>query len=326
MCLFGINISHDANPITSFSVYPAIEQSKNVQTSLNPTVSVFVSWKLPKWDVARDGCGDVSGVKACPEGHGKPDMLHNRCFRPECPVCYKAWSNREGNHVIERLEAGEVLYHRVGKKLYRVRHIAFSPPQDMALKSMASVDGFKGLRSEAVKVMKKAGVLGGCIIFHSHRKHFVEGVPVWYYSPHFHVLGYGYLVSADKFYEDTGWVYKNKGVRNTVGGTVSYLLTHAGLGYVGDKRVFHCVTWFGIMGYSRMVIKSDTRRVVYEKCPVCDAELHQYDVGYCEKSDYSDRDKWQDMGYYVHVVRVRTFMLRDYKRKGVQERLGADFG
>ncbi|MCG2701584.1 hypothetical protein L6273_00400 [Candidatus Parcubacteria bacterium] len=309
MFLFGIKTSLDV-------VYPAIEQSKNA----------LVFWKLPKWDTSRVGCGDVIGVKACPNGDNKPKLLHQRCFRPECPVCYQAWGNREANRVVERLEAGEKLYHSEGKKLYRVRHIVFSPEQNTALELMGSVDGFKKLRCECNSVIKKAGLLGGCIIFHSHRKDIVDGVAVWFYSPHFHVLGYGYLINSDKFYVVSGgWIYKNKGVRNTVKGTISYLLTHSGLGYVEGIRVFHSVTWFGIFGYSRMVIKSVVRKVVYEQCEVCNADLHSYDVSYCnDKKDYSDRDNWQDLGYYVRVIRVRSFMLRNYKRhsNNIQLKIG----
>ena len=340
-------MSNFMHPLSSFVVYPAIEQSKTTQNTLNPTVSVSVSWKLPKWGAARDGCGDVSGVKACPNGDDKPVLLHNRCFRPECPICYDSWANRDAGHILDRIESGECLYHKVGKKLCRIRHYSFSPPQDWAVRLMNTVDGYKELRSEAVNIIKGEfslpswwwidvpytdiikphGLSGGCIIFHSHRKKFVLGVPVWYYSPHFHVVGYGYVMCADSFYRLTGWVYKNKGVRNTVYGTIFYLLTHAGLGYVDDRRVFHCNTWFGVMGYSRMVIKSDVRKVVYEKCKVCAADLHLYDVGWCKKSDFSDRENWQDVGYYVRVVRVRTFMLRNYrKHKVVCLRVDGEYG
>jgi len=313
----------DANPLSPFIVYPALEQSKNTQSLLNP----IVFWKLPKWGTANVGCGEVSGIKACPEGDNKPKLLYKRCFRPECPVCYGSWANREASHGVERLEKGERVYYRVGKKTYRVRHIVFSPPQDEALKAMISMDGFKDLRSECVRVVKKAGIHGGCVIFHSHREKLIQGVSVWFYSPHFHILGYGYLMNAKDFFDLTGWVYKNKGVRKTVSGTVFYLLTHAGLGYVDDKRVFHSVTWFGSFGYSRLVIKSETRRVVYEECEVCGSNLHRYDVDYCKKSDYSDRKNWQDVGFYTHVERVRSFMLRDYKKhKVVFLKLSSDFG
>ena len=282
----------------SLTVYPALEQSTDS----------LVVWKLPKWDAAGGLCGSVDGVKAC--NHHKEDyvFLYHRCFKPECPVCYKAWVNREAERVVERLKSAEKLYNG---RLGVIKHFVVSPPQEWAVKLMNDKDGFKVLKAKCIKLLKKSGLFGGCVIFHSHRK---DGL-VWFYSPHFHIVGYGCLINSDIFYEKSGgWIYKNKGVRKSVFGTVSYLLTHCGLGYNSDGvRVFHCVVWFGCLSYNKIVIESETKVLVPELCSKCKEPLHRFVSCYYGGSDvdtYKDFDSWEDMGIYVHIKRVRRYRLR----------------
>lgn len=326
-------------------LYPALEQSKmssisDVRVSLNPTVSVFmpgVVWRLPKWKGKCDVCGNVHGVVACDNHKEDRRFIVDRCFRPDCSFGYKAWAGREANRVVERLSNAKRLYKRVGYNLYRERHIVFSPPQDWAVKLMVTEEGYKELRDVALDVMCWAGVSGGVVVFHSHRQNKVfEGVysrpdllpGEWYVSPHFHIVGFGYLLDADYFNYMTGWVYKNKGFRKTLFGTIHYLHTHAGLGYVGDDRVFHCATWFGIVSYNRLSVDKVVKKTVFEKCLVCGRDKMLYDVCYChDQKGFSDVDRWVEMGYYTKVVLIRHFKLRLPKNKSVlQERLGADYG
>ena len=47
--------------------------------------------------------------------------------------------------------------------------------------------GYEDLRNKVVKILKSRGVIGGCLIFHGFR---YNNVRLWYWSPHFHVLGF----------------------------------------------------------------------------------------------------------------------------------------
>jgi hypothetical protein len=60
-----------------------------------------------------------------------------------------------------------------------------------------------------------------------------------YISPHFYVLGYGWLIPSPEVIKETGWVYKNKDAHpsnsknqsdwRSIFGTSFYALKHAGL-------------------------------------------------------------------------------------------------
>ena len=62
--------------------------------------------------------------------------------------------------------------------------------------------------------------------------------------PHFHVIGFGWLLDNNKNTNKDGWVIKNKGVRDSLHSTIYYQLSHAG---VADH--IHSITWFGDLGY-----------------------------------------------------------------------------
>lgn len=89
------------------------------------------------------------------------------------------------------------------------------------------------------------------------------------WSPHFHVLGYGWVKNTAQIYARTGWVIKNLGVRKTVGGTALYQLSHAGV-----KKSTHTITWFGQLSYNRLKIPKMPKP---EKpaCPLCGNELRR---------------------------------------------------
>jgi len=47
-------------------------------------------------------------------------------------------------------------------------------------------------------------------------------------SPHFHILGYGWVHHVKENYESNGWIVKNLGIRNSVRATAHYQLSHCG--------------------------------------------------------------------------------------------------
>ena len=178
---------------------------------------------------------------------------------------------------------------------------------------------FKSLRQKAVKILKKRGVIGGCLIFHAFRYDIVRQ---WYWSPHFHVLGYilgGYgqcrtckrkgncLKGCGGFddrnywegYMKDGWVVKVMGERKTAFGTAWYQLNHSS--YDQTKKRFHIATWFGVCSYRKLKVTPEKRK---ELCPICQHELqdikyvgkacvikHKDDPEYCRDSFENFLDK-----------------------------------
>ena len=119
------------------------------------------------------------------------------------------------------------------------------------------------LRKEAYKILKEIGSVGGSLIFHPFRYH--RDSKRWYYSPHFHIIGFGWLVGTAETYQKSGWIVKNKGVRESVFATLFYQLSHAGV-----KHGYHTVTWFGDLSYSKLKVEEESN---LNECPLCKAKL-----------------------------------------------------
>jgi hypothetical protein len=173
------------------------------------------------------------------------------------------------------------------------------------------------LRERCIKLVKKNGLKGGILIFHPFRKKHMDGsecdeyqcpyLHKWVEGPHFHVLGYGKLIESDRFYSDSGWVYKNMGYRRSISWTVKYLLTHCGLGYYDEDRRFHTVTWFGLISYNKVVIERE--KIEYKKvpCPECEKPLHEY-LGYSGEGEIK-LEQLTDNGVFEERVRIKVWCL-----------------
>lgn len=162
-----------------------------------------------------------------------------------------------------------------------VKHIVASPPQTA---TWAEKKAFLSNRSYAYKVLKLAGSTGGLVIPHPYRlkceKCGHHPIPdhkrtcpkcgherfIWYFSPHFHCLGFGWIKNTKQNYGVNGWIVKNLGIRNSIYATVQYLLSHAGIA----KRVL-TITWFGELGTrTKGIGKTATIPRIRHYCNECD--------------------------------------------------------
>ena len=106
------------------------------------------------------------------------------CDKPSCPICFKrGWAVREASKIESRIN-------EASKRFGLAEHIIQSVPQcDYGLK-------FAQLKAKAVKALRSRGVLGGVHIFHAFRYRNASnalrtGLPLgWYWSPHFHIIGF----------------------------------------------------------------------------------------------------------------------------------------
>jgi len=227
--------------------------------------------------------------------HGKGHFraVFNSCNRPSCPVCYeRGWAVREATSVDFRLEQS-------AKRWGLVEHIIVGIPQKLWFSNDVNID--VKLRKLVYKVLKRLGVVGGVVIFHGFRyNNYWEarrsgGEIGWYWSPHFHVLGFilggyarcrncnkppskcwscgGFDGRTRREYEKDGYIVKVLGERITVGGTAWYQLNHATL--KKDSSRFHVYTWFGCCSYRKLKVTAEYKKNV---CPICHSELkrHQY--------------------------------------------------
>jgi len=211
----------------------------------------------------------------------------NSCNRAECPICSGKWATKEAKRASARIRGYRA-------KFNTPIHVVISPDQEI-LNRMTS---YKDLRREAVAICKRIGLEGGIVVIHPFRRSKDKNIQgnarynkKWVYSPHFHIIGKGWIQSEGIF-KETGWFVKNKGVRESVRKTLHYLLNHAGI-----QKKFHTATWFGGLSYNRLrVVKTEGERVALvkelelklrtnvqviiipdeiEECLICGGELHQ---------------------------------------------------
>lgn len=218
-------------------------------------------------------CGFEIGYFECPScGDPSRELWKKNCSKAQCPICFSTWIKRRTKVSSERLIQVD--------KILRIpcKHVVLSPPDNW--------DG-KGLS----KILKILGLRGGALVRHPWRFRDKEtglmiawknadinptselAIPsVAVRSLHFHILGFGFLMQSDKFYELTGWIYKNKGTRKEkdIPRTMAYLISHAGI--CGRKQT---VRWYGIIANNKLTV---TRTQEYEakRCPICDQEMDKY--------------------------------------------------
>jgi len=243
--------------------YPASKRSKffeKIHESSNWFSIHHDDWHLPGVLEPREDCGKWL-TKGClnvaahagSEFAGKVFIktFQKSCFRAACEICYKKWMGREANKATRRIEK----YQKISGE--PAKHIIISVPS-WEYYSQARI-----LRKKAYSILKQVNCKGGTLIFHPFRYH--KENQQWYYSPHFHCIGFGWIVNTDELYNQGGWIVKNKGVRDSTFTTFYYQLSHAGV-----KKGYHTLTWFGDLSYCKLKVEEEPNPDV---CPLCSAKL-----------------------------------------------------
>lgn len=248
----------------------------------------YGNWTLPGHGKAYVSCGGF-GIKVCPN-----DMLHAdkmvhylqysaSCARAECPICYETWAAKEAHRSLRRWEHARLQNH--------VIHVVFSPPASIHLQ-FESADDYKKIRTFGTSLAKLAGLKGGETFFHPFRwrcfecglddercRCEVKGRGYWYWSPHFHMIAYGWVQGTREIFESKGWVIVNLKRRESVFRTVQYLLSHAGVWMRGEdegegilplekSKKVNSITWWGCMGFKSLKLPKEPFNDV---CPECGA-------------------------------------------------------
>lgn len=252
-------------------MYPASTRSENrtqqfedLHDSTNWATVSHDGWHLPgtfeqhdwcgKW--AYRGCLNVNGHRHNETfaGKGYLKTFQRSCFRADCELCMPKWMGRSSNKATRRIEKYEELYHK------KVKHIIISVPRyDYGLTKKAQ-------SKKAYSVLKSLKCEGGAIIYHPFR--YDRGLKEWYYSPHFHVLGFGWISGVAENYSKNGYFVKNLGFRNSTFSTFYYQLSHAGI-----KKHNQSLIWFGDASYSNVELKD--LEDLSLKCPICEEKLHE---------------------------------------------------
>ncbi len=238
-----------------------------------------------------------------------------------------------------------------------IKHFVFSPPQKWAIGKMKTAAGVRSLRRELVKVLGIAGMRAAASIIHPWRctelarrefpaakkrgdKGTNHGLWHWllrtglcysidyvYLSPHFHVIGLGYLMNSDIFYEHTevggrdGWIYNNIRTIDSekdLNDVLFYALTHTAIVY--DTKTggsLNSITYHGDISYPKMkrvLAHTDCKHVA---CPKCETSVYEW-VGWSQEFKYdkeSKEERWMwawnsDMAKRKPLI---TYDVMEYK-------------
>lgn len=307
--------------------YPAFKRSndrteifEHMHESQNWLTVEHDGWHMPAIDEPKEDCGKwlAKGCLDHTKHHGEfkgkvfIKTFQKSCYRASCQICYRKWMARESNKATRRIEKYEELSKR------KVKHIIVSPPAWLHNKPK------KELAKLAYKVLKDVKAIGGSVIFHPFRYH--KDNKTWYYSPHFHVMGFGWISNTKEIYNKNGWLVKNKGTRDSTFATFYYMLSHAGI-----KKRNHSLIWFGDLSYSKLKVEEDPET---NKCPACNSDLHlvfHYGLfGYMPPPEtlvelWTDPDGWYivDSQNSIPMIKSRNTRSGNYENDG--QGIGTDY-
>ncbi len=245
----------------------------------------FNGWIFPGQGEAYPTCGTYH-VKGClVHNPGYFKRIKDNCERAQCPEDYRTWLVKSTKYIKKRIQEGKPGRYR------KAIHVTVSPPRKEDHRFETTQD-YRKMRRKAIRLAKKAGLIGGALIFHPYREN--DKAEMWYFSPHFHILGYGWIVDTDKIYEKSGWIIKNHKVRKSIGATAYYQLSHAGI-----KSNHKVVSWFGELSWKALKVARD--KAEPETCPMCGSPLRRviyYGSGDNPMSDPNIEESYLDINYW----------------------------
>lgn len=208
-----------------------------------------------------DTCGNwgyrVCQNISCHPGNGEyAKRFRVSCFDAYCPVCKDAWLHRQAKSASEKLKKFAKKYKMPAK------HVVWSP--DTSNPRFLSM-GLRGLRKACRADLKASNFKHFMMIFHMYRDKMIGDKKAWYPSPHFHMVGFGWVKNTKEVHQRSGAVVVNLGVRDSIYNTISYQLSHASI-----RKGLQTVTWSGDLSYNKAKVQK-TRHP--ELCPYCNYRL-----------------------------------------------------
>ena len=235
-----------------------------------------------------------------PEGKVYAKPVKRSCFKALCPVCKNAWLYREAHAATKRIDRYEMLSER------KALHLVWSPsPNNPIIYEPLSV-----LRKACYSAMKEVGVEGGAVIFHAYRDREYNGFRQWYYSPHFHIIGFGWIEGTKEHHAKNNTVIVNLGTRDSVLATVVYQLSHCTIKQ-GKKNARHSLTWIGSLSYSKLSIPKE--EADEQKCPYCYDNL--VTLEFCD--GYDPPPDGIEPGLFEKEMFCVVGVKDDYTREGI---------
>lgn len=216
------------------------------------------------------------------------EITYNRCGKLDCKTCYTSTASKQAIKINEKTREFKRLAENNYVRVGRVIHLTVSPKKALITSKLRSYDMFLKFRKSAYKMLKLSGIHSGFIFTHVWSitcrdcgKDESECTCVgdnlyWEISPHFHIIGYGYLLNTTEFkalYKD--WIVRNFGRRDDAYETALYLLTHCAIWRKPNGKLKPAYEPFGELHPKRFKTISSKVVSVPKKCPRCKSVMKQ---------------------------------------------------
>lgn len=252
-------------------------------------------WSLPgTFEAAYPTCGENAYwgcLSSKHPGTAYSKRIQYSCDRAGCPVCSQSWRWKASKKIAYRIHAVKKILRGAGYHATRPIHVTVNP-EPRLWEQFRDPKRYPKLRRKAQRIAKKAGFYGGTIVFHPFRyqcskcgSHFNFDTKkcsncgsdhkTRYWSPHWHLLGFGWIINTAQLHRSAGYLVKNHGVRDSVQKTAYYELGHCGL-----RPEYQAFTWFGVC--NGIVLKNRFKAGVPPEiresdfhCPLCGRRLRR---------------------------------------------------
>ena len=261
---------------------------------------------LPGHGEGAKDCGDLRPYHC--NSCGASFWGESSCMMRECPNCYQKWASKEAKESSARYwMSRKVLSEGRDWRERRILHVVVSLPD--------AGESIEELRDRARKIVKRHGVVGGCMIEHPWRKgEDNQYVPDGYVHFHIFSLVFGDLKPGSQG-ELWGAIFKvipdakrkdYNGFRRAreLRGAIRYVLTHAGI-----RKGRHALTWFGELSYNMMPNKrlDDSFPGVMKRVKTWERKCP-----FCGSTDVEPCDVWDNTTWHYARISLHPPPLKEW--------------
>ena len=240
----------------------------------------------------RENCNTYRETITC-ENHKISSLkpIFNHCKKLDCETCFMEASSERARSIASILDGFKTACKDVGIKIGRFIHIVLSP-NDIEDGILLNFPKFLKFRRKITKMMEQSGIFTGVIFTHiwtfrckecgkiDHNCRCKEKMLVPRVKPHFHVLGYGYILNTSEFIERyPDWVIVNYGRRNNAYHTAFYSLTHGAIWRKVNGRLSKAYSYFGFLQSKKCTPIERIIKYTKEKCVYCQQPLKKVKRG-----------------------------------------------
>lgn len=268
--------------------------------------------------------------------------IPRHCNKPTCPECAPYHIEKDTPaQALKIVSKSKDLRHTMGWMYGKLQHVTVSVPERYYYKALTN-DGFNDLKRQAMKYAQKCGIIGGLIVFHPFRQDGVNDddlLPEDYtptpenslnkhnarFSPHFHIVGFGFVSGSEQLYDSTGWIVRSlrtgqKSITNLaeVTSIIRYLKSH--IGFVADEspfkpeRRYQSIVWFGACAPKSQTLVGTIRVFTPQLCPECGEQLTRYHV-HGRNNDVSRLGRfYSKVEYPIFTKRSNVPFMRSFLR------------